>query len=55
MPDELQDEVFCSELVADAYKRIGLLPADHEATAYLPRDFSYEGDLELLKGASLEP
>ena len=51
---ESQDEIFCSELVADAYKRVGLLPLSTEATAYLPRHFSYEEELELLKGAYLD-
>ena len=32
--------VFCSELVAGAYKRMGLLPAARSANDYLPRDFA---------------
>jgi hypothetical protein len=31
---------FCSQLVAGAYKRMGLLPEEPAATTYLPRDFT---------------
>src|SRR5262245_9664253 len=33
---------FCSELVAEAYQRMGLLPASPPANEYTPRDFSSE-------------
>lgn len=44
---------FCSELIASAYKRIGLLPADVSATQYWPGAFSINSDTEYLKGATL--
>ncbi|MBX7103783.1 MAG: hypothetical protein K1X57_06865 [Gemmataceae bacterium] len=48
---------FCSELVAEAYQRMGLLPAAPLANEYVPRDFSTQRrePLPLLLGASLEP
>ena len=44
---------FCSELIASAFKRIGLLPADVSATQYWPQAFSIKSEIDLLKGASL--
>lgn len=47
---------FCSQLVAGAYKRMGLLPKDRPATTYLPRDFTESergASLPLLEGVSL--
>lgn len=44
---------FCSELVAAAYKRLGLLPKDRSSTQYWPGSFSMEEDLNLLDGAAL--
>jgi hypothetical protein len=45
---------FCSQLIADTYQRLGLLPIDRPANAYAPRDFSMQNtDLKLLSGASL--
>eukprot|EP01017_Pseudomicrothorax_dubius_P031052 TRINITY_DN3923_c0_g2_i8.p1 TRINITY_DN3923_c0_g2~~TRINITY_DN3923_c0_g2_i8.p1 ORF type:complete len:270 (-),score=51.24 TRINITY_DN3923_c0_g2_i8:114-923(-) len=38
---------FCSELVAAAYKRLGLLPNDISSTQYWPGSFSSEYDLPL--------
>jgi hypothetical protein len=48
---------FCSELVAEAYKRMGLLPARPPSNAYAPRDFSSERrpPLRLRGGAKLGP
>lgn len=48
---------FCSELVAEAYRRMGLLPDDPPANEYTPRDFSSERKtpLPLLLGATLGP
>jgi predicted NAD/FAD-binding protein len=56
--EEDLSSLFCSELVGEAYQRMGLLP-DNECggrpcTEYTPKDFSTEGGgLELLLGASL--
>jgi hypothetical protein len=48
---------FCSELVAEAYQRMGLLPARPPSNDYTPRDFSCERKdaLPLLLGATLGP
>jgi hypothetical protein len=48
---------FCSELVAEAYQRMGLLPATPASCEYTPRDFSSERKrpLPLLLGAALGP
>lgn len=48
---------FCSELVAEAYQRMGLLPASPPANEYTPGDFSSEraAALPLQRGARLEP
>ena len=34
--------LFCSELVAEAYQRLGLLPEDPPSNEYTPKDFSSE-------------
>jgi hypothetical protein len=48
---------FCSELVAEAYQRMGLLPAAPLANEYMPRDFSSQSKrpLALPPGVSLGP
>jgi hypothetical protein len=48
---------FCSELVAEAYQRMGLLPPKPPSNDYTPRDFSSERNtpLPLLLGATLGP
>jgi hypothetical protein len=48
---------FCSELVAAAYQRMGLLPASPPANEYTPHDFSSERKqpLPLLLGATWGP
>ncbi|WP_319524075.1 hypothetical protein [uncultured Desulfosarcina sp.] len=56
--EEDLSSLFCSELVAEAYQRMGLLPASETggkpATEYTPKDFSTEGGrTELLFGAGL--
>lgn len=56
--EEDLSSLFCSELVAEAYQWMGLLPASEThgkpATEYTPKDFSTEGsDIDLLLGASL--
>ena len=45
--------IFCSELVAESYIRIGLLPEAPPPSAYMPIDFSIMRKLPLLKGAYL--
>ena len=45
--------VFCSELVAESYMRMGLLPAAPPSPAYMPVDFSSARRLPLLRGAAL--
>lgn len=44
---------FCSELVAAAYKRLGLLPKNVSSTQYWPGSFSYEHEMTLEGGATL--
>ncbi len=46
--------LFCSELVAEAYMRMGLLPVGTlPSNEYTPKDFSSERNLQLLKEAKL--
>ena len=46
--------VFCSELVAEAYKCLGLLPQEIPSNEYTPADFSSSKErLKLLSGYSL--
>jgi len=52
----LEDErrvFFCSELVAQAYKHVGLLRASLDASAYVPGSFGVRNHLVLMKGANL--
>eukprot|EP00455_Lapot_gusevi_P048857 TRINITY_DN6820_c0_g1_i7.p2 TRINITY_DN6820_c0_g1~~TRINITY_DN6820_c0_g1_i7.p2 ORF type:complete len:108 (+),score=30.14 TRINITY_DN6820_c0_g1_i7:55-378(+) len=44
---------FCSELVARAYKSMGLLRESLSSGAYLPGSFSARSNLVLLNGAQL--
>ncbi|MCX7634346.1 MAG: transporter substrate-binding domain-containing protein, partial [Syntrophales bacterium] len=48
----LYGNIFCSELVAESYIRMGLLPETPPPSSYLPLDFSEARQLPLLKGAS---
>lgn len=41
---------FCSELVAEVYKQLRLLPGDKPSMHYMPRDFGPEAPLPLLQG-----
>lgn len=41
---------FCSELVAEVYKHLRLLPVDKRSMDYVPHDFSPESPLALLRG-----
>lgn len=47
---------YCSELVAEAYQRMGLLPTSPPANEYTPHDFSSERKepLSLLLDATLD-
>jgi hypothetical protein len=47
-------EVQCAELVAETYKRMGILSNDKLSNSFVPKDFSSEGRLSLLLGAELE-
>ena len=49
-----EDHFFCSELVASAYKKLGLLAAEVSACKFWPKDFSEEASLELT-GGTLSP
>ena len=44
------DHYFCSELVAEAYLEMGLIDAEKPINAYMPSDFSDQGEVDLLKG-----
>lgn len=46
--------LFCSELVAAAYQRVGLLPRDPPSNTYTPRHFGAEGEMKLLGAARLD-
>lgn len=45
---------FCSELVASAYKCLGLLPKDISASQYWPGNFSSKSDMKLIGEGMLE-
>ena len=51
---EKDKSYFCSELVAGAYKALGLLPKDVPASQYWPGSFSGKGNLRLLGDSILE-
>lgn len=42
--------IFNAELVAEAYQRLGLLTEDVPSNEYVPKDFSEDGNLILIKG-----
>lgn len=46
--------LFCSELVAEAYQRMGLLPETTPSNEYTPKDFSSEHRLVLQQGFALQ-
>ena len=48
--EETERTFFCSELVAKAYKELGLLEPAKSATQYWPGCFSRKGGLVLLRG-----
>lgn len=43
--------LFCSELVAEAYQRLGLLSEEKPSNEYTPAEFSEKKQLKLLKGS----
>ena len=45
--------LFCSELVAESYQELGLLPTSPPSNEYTPQDFSAEVAIDLLGGARL--
>ncbi len=50
-------KIFCSELVAEAYQRMGLLSSTnplYPSNEFTPKDFSKDGDLDLLQGELLK-
>ena len=49
------DSYFCSQLVAYAYKIMGLLEEEISSGQYWPGSFGAKSDLKLLKGANLGP
>lgn len=49
--EEDLSSLFCSELVAEAYQRMGLLSEEKPSNEYTPKDFA--GDLPLLGGAMM--
>ncbi|WP_169054100.1 YiiX/YebB-like N1pC/P60 family cysteine hydrolase [Nitratireductor sp. XY-223] len=46
--------LFCSELVADAYQKLGILDKTLPANEYTPSDFSSDTEIDLLSGYALE-
>jgi hypothetical protein len=53
MMDINKSKIYCSELIALAYKHLGLLTNFHVSNAYSPKDFCNEGSVRLLKRAWL--
>ena len=53
--EENLSSLFCSELVAEAYQRMGLIREDVKSNEFTPKDFSSDSDkkFDLLKNASL--
>lgn len=49
--EEDNSSLFCSELVAEAYQTMGLIAQDKASNEFVPKDFSSEKDLGLLKGS----
>lgn len=58
--DMLHDEgdlssLFCSELIAEAYQRLNILNNTEPSDYYLPKDFSDNGKMLLLRNVTLGP
>lgn len=51
--DPEPSKYFCSELIADTYIHMGLLPKNYVPNSYMPRDFSDQNTLPLLGRAML--
>ena len=51
--DKAARSYFCSELVAKAYKLMGLIEKEKASARYWPVDFTERGGLRLLRGAAL--
>ncbi len=45
--------LFCSELIAEAYQKMGLLTEENPSNEYTPKDFSQEKNLKLQYGYNL--
>ena len=45
-----ENTFFCSELVASAYRKLGLLPKEKSSARYWPRDFSEDSGITLCRG-----
>ena len=52
-PKKRYKNIFCSELVAESYIQMGLLPESPPPSSYVPADFSARKKLPFLKGAYL--
>ena len=48
-----QRKFFCSELIAKAYKQIGILESDKACHRFMPNNFSSSKELTLKNGANL--
>jgi len=46
---------FCSELIAKAYKSLGISNDDRSSSSFFPSTFSAKGGLKLVEGAKLSP
>lgn len=54
--EKKEETFFCSELVATAFQKVGLLDDSKPGSSYWPGQFSNENrgkEIELLKGAKL--
>lgn len=51
--DKDAGKMYCSQLVAETYKTLGLLTNNFVSNAYSPKDFSAEGGIRLLKRSLL--
>ena len=53
--ERFKDSIFCSELVAEAYQRVGLLTEKRLSSNFTPKDFSSAEQTKLLMEARFEP
>jgi hypothetical protein len=49
-PEKESNSYFCSELIGEAYKRMGLLPTNIVSSSYWPGSFASQNKLKLLDG-----